>query len=215
MKALVLVDLQNDFFSGGASPVPKGDQVVAVANLLQPCFKLVVATQDWHPVNHLSYAAQHPGRKPGEVISLKGLPQLLWPVHCVRNTDGARFHSGLQLHRINKIIRKGTDPEVDSYSGFFDNKHREATELAGYLRDKRVESLYVMGLPTEYSVKFTVLDACALGFKTSVIEDGCRGYNLKEDDAEMATEEMKGAGATIVRSTQILEAWKSTGKDWQ
>ena len=211
MNALVLIDLQNDFMPGGALPVPKGDQVVPLANQLQPCFKLVVATQDWHPANHGSFAATHPGQKPGDVIQLKGLPQILWPVHCVRNTLGAKLHGGLQRNRVNKIIYKGTDADVDSYSGFFDNGHRQATGLSDYLREKKGEHVYVMGLATDYCVKFTVLDARLLGLKTFLIEDGCRGVNLREGDAERAIEEMRKAGARVVKSGEILEASKTAG----
>ena len=134
MKALVIVDVQNDFCPGGALPVPQGDAVVPLINRLQPDYDLVVATQDWHPANHGSFAANHPGRAVGDEIKLAGLPQTLWPVHCVQNTAGAAFHPGLNLDRIARVFRKGTDPAIDSYSGFFDNGHRAATGLADYLR---------------------------------------------------------------------------------
>src|SRR2546423_14634198 len=119
MNALILVDIQNDFLPTGALPVPEGDQVVPVANRVQPFFDLVVATQDWHPADHGSFAANHPGKNPGEIIDLNGLPQILWPAHCVQNSPGAEFAPGLQMERVDHIVRKGTDPEIDSYSGFF------------------------------------------------------------------------------------------------
>jgi nicotinamidase/pyrazinamidase len=166
MRALVLVDIQNDFVPGGALPVPEGDKVVPIANRVQPLFDLVVATQDWHPQNHGSFAANHPGKHPGEVIDLNGLPQILWPVHCVQGTPGAEFVPGLEMRQVASIIHKGTDPEIDSYSGFFDNGHRKATGLEAYLKSQGVDDVYVMGLATDYCVKFTVLDAVQQGFRT-------------------------------------------------
>ena len=129
MKALILVDLQNDFCPGGALPVPQGDQVIPIANYLAARFELVVATQDWHPPEHGSFAVNHPGRKPGECIELAGLPQVLWPVHCVQGTPGAQFHPALETAPIARVFRKGLDPSVDSYSAFFDNARRRATGL--------------------------------------------------------------------------------------
>ena len=134
MKTLILVDIQHDFCPGGALPVPGGDEVVPVANRLAAGFDLVVATQDWHPPDHGSFAANHPGKQPVEVIELAGLPQVLWPVHCVQGTAGAAIHSALDVARIGRVFRKGTDPTVDSYSGFFDNGKRQSTGLADYLR---------------------------------------------------------------------------------
>src|SRR5258707_9795427 len=132
MNALILVDIQNDFLPGGALAVPEGDFMVPVVNALQPRFDLVVATQDWHPANHGSFAANHPGKKPGDVVQLKKLAQILWPVHCVQNTRGAEFAPTLMLNRVNKVFKKGTDADIDSYSGFFDNGHSRDTGLAAY-----------------------------------------------------------------------------------
>jgi nicotinamidase/pyrazinamidase len=132
MRALILVDLQNDFVSGGALAVPDGDAVVPVANRVQSCFDLVVATQDWHPADHGSFAANHPGRRPGDVIELSGLAQILWPVHCVQHTPGAAFVPGLDMRRVARVFQKGTDPLIDSYSGFFDNGHRRSTGVGEY-----------------------------------------------------------------------------------
>jgi nicotinamidase/pyrazinamidase len=204
MKALLLIDLQNDFLTGGALAVPQGDLVIPLANQLQPAFRLVAATQDWHAANHQSFAANHLGRRPGDVIKLRGRPQILWPVHCVQNTRGAQLAPGLRLQRVNKVFRKGTDPEIDSYSGFFDNDHQRATGLGEYLRDKKVTEVYVMGLATDYCVKFTALDAVALGFKTFLIEDACRGVNLKPDDTAQAVQEMQQAGVHLVRTRQVM-----------
>ena len=203
MKALVLVDIQNDFLPRGTLPVLRGDEVVAAANSLQPQFDLVVATQDWHPPNHASFAANHPGKKPGERIDLNGLPQILWPVHCVQNTHGAAFAPGLDLGRVERIFQKGTDPEIDSYSGFFDNGHRKATGLGEYLKRRGVTGVYVCGLATDYCVRFTALDAQALGFETFLIEDACRGVELEPGDIHRAVEEMKRAGVRVQRGARF------------
>jgi nicotinamidase/pyrazinamidase len=205
MNALILVDIQNDFIPGGALPVPEGDQIVPLVNRLQPCFDLIVATQDWHPADHGSFAANHPGRKPGELIDLNGLTQILWPTHCVQGTVGADFVQGLQRDHWDRVFHKGTDPQIDSYSGFFDNGHRHSTDLGDYLQQKNVTAVYVAGLATDYCVKFTVLDALKLGFKTHLIEDACRGVNLQPEDVRNAMESMKAAGAKIVAANQILE----------
>ncbi|MEN6494027.1 MAG: bifunctional nicotinamidase/pyrazinamidase [Thermoguttaceae bacterium] len=204
MKALVLIDVQNDFCPGGALPVPEGDQVVPVLNRLQPRFDLVVATQDWHPPDHGSFAANHPGRRPGEVIDLHGLAQILWPVHCVQDSPGAEFHPALDRGRIAEVFRKGVDPEIDSYSGFFDNGHRRSTGLADYLQSHGVREVYIGGLATDYCVKFTALDAVGLGFHTHLIQDACRGVNLAPGDVVQAIDQMRASGVKIVDSTEIV-----------
>ena len=148
MKALLLVDIQNDFLPDGALPVPNGDAVVSVANRVQSAFDLIVATQDWHPANHGSFAENHANRKPGDLAELGGIPQVLWPMHCVGNTGGAAFAPRLETKRITRIFPKGTDPEIDSYSGFFDNGRRKATGLGDYLRAHDATEVYVLGLPS-------------------------------------------------------------------
>ena len=203
MKALILVDLQNDFIPGGALPVPEGDAVIPLANRMQDCFELVVATQDWHPADHGSFAVNHPGGKPGDVIDLNGLKQILWPVHCVQNTRGADLARGLITDRLKRIFRKGTDPGIDSYSGFYDNGHRKDTGLGDYLKGKGVTDVYILGLATDYCVKLTALDACQLGFATFLIEDACRGVDLKHGDVAQAIEDMKQAGVTVLKSRDI------------
>ena len=205
MNALILVDIQNDFVTGGALAVPKGEFIVPVVNRLQPLFPVVVATQDWHPANHSSFAANHADRNPGEVIDLHGLPQILWPMHCVQETPGADFVPGLNRDRWKKVFRKGTDARVDSYSGFFDNGHRHATGLGDYLREQRVTDVYLAGLATDYCVKFTALDARELGFKTHLIEDACRGVNLAEGDVDRAIDELLEAGVEIVSSSELTK----------
>lgn len=201
MNCLVIVDVQNDFCPGGALPVKEGDRVVPVINRLVRRFDRVAATQDWHPLEHLSFAANHPGRQPGEVIQLAGLEQVLWPVHCVQETPGADFHPDLDRSGIQAVFRKGVDPEVDSYSGFFDNGRRRSTGLEDYLRREGVEEVYVCGLATDYCVRWTALDAVRLGFRTWVIEDACRGVELRPGDTARAFEEMSRLGVQIIHSS--------------
>jgi nicotinamidase/pyrazinamidase len=204
MRALILVDLQNDFCADGALEVPDGNAVVPIANRLMPLFDVVVATQDWHPANHESFAANHPWRKPGQIIDLHGLPQMLWVIHCVQNTYGAEFVRELDMQNIDKIFQKGMDIHTDSYSGFFDNGKRNATGLGDYLTERGVTEVFVMGLATDYCVKYTTLDAIALGFKTHLIIDACRGVNIEAGDTDRAAIEMKNAGATWVASMDIF-----------
>ena len=204
MKALLLIDIQNDFLPTGALPVPEGDRVIAVAKNCMPKFELVVATQDWHPADHGSFAANHPGKKPGEVIELAGLSQILWPVHCVQGTPGADFAPGLNRTGIHHVIQKGTNREIDSYSGFFDNGHKQATGLHAFLQERRVTELFIMGLATDYCVKFTALDARQLGYAVTLIEDGCRGVNLKAGDAKTEIAEMRHAGVGVAHSGLMI-----------
>lgn len=203
MRALLLVDLQNDFMPFGALPVAEGDAVVPVANELIPRFSLVVASQDWHPADHGSFASAHPGTTPGDVIDLGGVSQVLWPDHCVQNTPGASFHAGLDIGGIDHVVRKGTDPAVDSYSAFFDNDRRRDTGLAAYLEERGAEELVVLGLATDYCVRATVLDACGLGFGVTVIEDGCRGVDVTAGDSERAFADMRSAGARVIPAAEL------------
>jgi nicotinamidase/pyrazinamidase len=205
MNALILVDIQNDFVPGGALPVPEGDLIVPLVNQLQGHFDLVAATQDWHPANHGSFASNHPGKKPGDIIELNGLEQILWPVHCVQHTPGADFVARLDRSKLATVIPKGTDAGIDSYSGFFDNGHRKATGLNDFLRGRGVTDVFVAGLATDYCVKFTALDALGLGFKTHLIEDACRGVNLRPGDVPRAVEEMRATGVEILQSRDIFE----------
>ncbi|HKC59859.1 MAG TPA: bifunctional nicotinamidase/pyrazinamidase [Myxococcales bacterium] len=203
MKALILVDIQNDFLPGGALGVPRGNEVVPIANRLQPRFGLVVATQDWHPPGHGSFASAHPGRKPGEFVELAGLRQVLWPDHCVQGAAGAAFAPDLTMSRVEAIIRKGTDPSIDSYSGFFDNGHRKSTGLGDYLRGRGATDIYVLGLATDYCVKSTALDAARLGFRTFLVEDGSRGVELSKGDVARALDEARKGGVEIVQSGDV------------
>lgn len=203
MKALILVDIQNDFCAGGALEVPDGDAVVAIANKLMPRFPLVVATQDTHPHSHQSFATHHAGKSPYDVIDLHGLSQVLWPVHCVEGTPGAAFHPDLDTSGVHAVFAKGTDESIDSYSAFFDNGHRKATGLGDYLKAKNVDEIYLLGLATDYCVKFTALDAVSLGFETTVIEDGCRGVGLAPGDIEAAKADLRAAGVSFCQSHEL------------
>lgn len=215
MKALIVVDVQNDFCPGGALAVKEGDQVVPVANLLmvEGKFDVVVATQDFHPPTHKSFASNNGDAKPMSMGELNGVPQVMWPNHCVFGTEGSRFHSNFISNGPHAIIRKGRNPEVDSYSGFFDNKAiidgkevRNPTGLGGYLTNLGVKNVYVMGLATDYCVKFTALDAVGLGFKTHLVSEGCRAVNLSDGDGDAAIAEMKKAGVKIVTKMEALKA---------
>ena len=206
MKALILVDIQNDFLPGGALAVPDGDKVVPVINRLQPLFPIVVATQDWHPANHRSFAANHPGRRIFEQIELNGRPQTLWPVHCVQKTQGVELAATLNRQGIARVFPKGTDAGIDSYSGLFDNARHMSTGLSEWLKAQGVTEVYVCGLATDYCVKFTALDAARMGFKTHFIEDASRGVNLRPDDVKNAVEEMKCAGIAVVQSAELLKS---------
>ncbi len=197
MKTLILVDLQNDFVAGGTLEVAGGDAVIPVANRLMPDYELVIATQDWHPRNHKSFASQNEGVSVGDVFDLNGLSQIAWPDHCVQGTEGADFIHDLNVEAIDKVVQKGTDVDVDSYSGFFDNGKRKATGLCELLKGEGVTEVDVVGLATDYCVKFTVLDAIELGFRVRLILEGCRGVELTEGDIEEAIEEMRNAGAVI------------------
>jgi nicotinamidase/pyrazinamidase len=203
MNALIIVDLQNDFLPGGALAVPRGDEVIPLANELQSKFDLVLATKDWHPPDHGSFAANHPGKKPGDRILLDGIEQILWPVHCVQNTRGAEFASSFDTSRIAHVFHKGTERNIDSYSTFFDNAHRRHTGLADYLEKHGIRDIYLMGLALDYCVKYSALDARQLGFNTHIILDGCRGIELTPGDIERAIEEMKRAGAKILKSSDL------------
>lgn len=190
---LVVVDVQNDFIPGGALAVPRGDEVVPAINRLAARFDHVVLTQDWHPRGHISFASSHPGRKPFETVQLPYGAQVLWPDHCVQGTSGAAFHSDLNLTKAQLVIRKGHHRGIDSYSAFLEADRRTATGLAGYLRERKLEELWVCGLATDFCVAWTALDARAAGFDTTVIEDACRAIDL-DGSLARAWAEMTAAG---------------------
>lgn len=199
MKALLLVDLQNDFFPGGAFPVSHGDEIIPIIKeIVHYPFDLIVATKDWHPADHGSFANNHAGKKVGSHIHLAGIDQALWPAHCIQGTWGSEFAPGWDSTEIDKIVYKGTDSNIDSYSTFYDNSERRTTGLEIYLRDKSVKEIYVAGLATDYCVKYSVLDAIRLGFLPYVIVDACRGINLDKNDSHHALQVMQKAGAVLL-----------------
>ena len=203
--ALLLVYIQNDFLPGGALAATGGDEIVPLVNQLMPEYDLVVATQDWHPAEHQSFADNHNQREIGEVIDLHGLQQVLWPAHCVEGSSGAEFAPGLDTSRIDHVVRKGMDPSVDSYSGFFDNGRRNASGLADYLREQGATHVHVVGIATDYCVKFTALDALAEGFHTTILMNACRGVDLNPGDVERAVEECRTVGASIATTGDRIE----------
>jgi len=206
MKALVIVDIQNDFLPGGALAVPEGDKIIPVVNMLQNYFELVVATQDWHPQNHKSFASNHNNKKAFDVIDLHGLKQTLWPDHCVQGTDGSDFASQLNLNKAEAIFRKGTNAEIDSYSGFYDNGHLKSTGLAAYLRGKKIDEVYVTGLCGDICVFFTAIDSLKEGFQTYIIKDATQP--LREDDFKKTNETFMQKGGKLISSNEITNAKK-------
>jgi nicotinamidase/pyrazinamidase len=203
MKALIIVDIQNDFLPGGALAVPGGDQVIEVVNNLLPHFGLIVATQDWHPKNHGSFASAHPGKQPFESGRLGDLDQVFWPDHCMQGTWGAEMPLSLNTKPVEAIFRKGIDPGIDSYSGFFDNGKKKDTGLAAYLRGRGVTSIYTVGLAGDYCVGFTALDALAHGFQTFFVEDATRPIS-QEGFVEMKSA-IRQLGGIIINSQQFLQ----------
>jgi nicotinamidase/pyrazinamidase len=200
MKALIIVDMQNDFCPGGALAVEYGDTIVQGINRIALRFNMVATTQDWHPQNHGSFASNHKGAKPYDIGMLSGRSQVLWPHHCVQNTTGAALHPNLQISGQNFV--KGTNPAVDSYSGFFDDDGT-STGLHEYLMSMQVTQVYICGLATDYCVKFTALDALKQGYTTIVLEDLCKGVNIDPADSEKAFEELRTAGAFTERSASV------------
>lgn len=203
MQALIVVDVQNDFLPGGALAVPDGDAVVPVINGIMPDFELVVATQDWHPADHESFASRHVGHKPGDVVNLHGVQQILWPDHCIQHCPGSSFASGIHVAEFDHVVQKGEDPAIDSYSGFFDNDRRSATGLETFLKERGVDRVIVCGLAADYCVKFTALDALSLGFTTTLLTDATRAVNLSPGDFERAVQEVQEAGGSIRRSADL------------
>lgn len=189
MKALIIVDMQNDFMPGGPLGVPGADEIVSLINALMPRFDVVVAAQDWHPKDHVSFTVTH--------------PEALWPVHCVQKSFGAALVSGLDVSKVSRVIQKGTDREIDSYSTFFDNAHRKKTELADYLFSKGVDAIYLVGVATDYCVYYSALDALDLGFEVFVIQDACRGIDLKEGDIDRSLQILQEKGVHIVSSDAL------------
>ncbi|MDZ7773944.1 MAG: bifunctional nicotinamidase/pyrazinamidase [Balneolaceae bacterium] len=201
-RALLIIDVQNDFCPRGALEVPEGDRVVPVINRLSGAFDIVVQTQDWHPDGHSSFASSHKGKEPFETVEMSYGEQVLWPDHCVQGSEGAAFHPDLETHRSQLIVRKGFRPDIDSYSAFYENDGNTSTGLTGYLRDRDVETLYAVGLATDFCVKWSVVDGLREGFKVTVVEDAVAGIDL-DGSVEAAWQEMEQAGAGRVRSGEL------------
>jgi len=196
-KALIIVDVQNDFLPGGSLAVEKGDKIIPIINRIQQDFDIIVATQDWHPEGHSSFASSHEGKEPFDVIELQGEKQVMWQDHCVQGTSGAEFSSELQMKKVSAIFRKGMDPAVDSYSGFFDNNRAHRTGMAGYLHDLDVTDIYVAGLAADFCVYYTARDGQDLGFQTHYIENATK--EISQDSYEAALEDLKERGVGICK----------------
>ncbi len=207
MNALILVDIQKDFLPGGSLAVPGADEIIPVVNKLQDYFDVVVATKDWHPKSHKSFASNHKNRHPGDTIQLDGISQTLWPDHCVQGTEGAEFADDLRMSKVIKIIQKGTNPKIDSYSAFYDNQHRRSTGLHEYLTKKEIDMVCITGLATDVCVRFTALDALMLGYKTLLVDDATKAVGGKRAH-DKTIYELNGKGAEIFNSNNILELFK-------
>lgn len=203
MRALLIVDMQNDFMPGGALPVPDADRLIPILNKLMGYFSLIFASQDWHPSDHVSFAANHPGHHVGDHLQIGQVQQVLWPVHCVQHSKGAAFVSQLNQDKITAIFHKGSDRMVDSYSAFFDNARMRKTGLDEALRKEHVKRIYIAGVATDYCVLYTVLDALDLGYQVCVIPEACRAINLEKGDEQRAFEWMQRAGASLIKLDQI------------
>ena len=203
MRALLVIDLQNDFCSGGNLAVPGADEIIPRVNELVAYFDHVLLTQDWHPSGHHSFASSHAGKAPFETVALSYGTQILWPDHCVQGTHGADFHPEARLEKVEFIIRKGFRSAIDSYSAFFENDHQTPTGLAGYLRERGIETLYLIGLATDFCVKYSALDGRAQGFEVYVVEDAVRGIDTQGSLAQ-AWREMDEAGVHVITSEEVM-----------
>jgi len=204
MKSLIIVDVQNDFFEGGALAVPDSNSIIPVINGLQDKFESIIVTKDWHPVNHKSFASNHPGKNVFDVIDLNGIQQVLWPDHCIQVFPGSDIHNDINIQKDKaNFFYKGMDPEYDSYSIFFDNAKKHCSGLDKFLNVNNIKELFICGLATDYCVKYSVIDAIDLGFKANVIADATKAVNQDPGDYDKAIAEMKEKGATIIQSDSI------------
>ncbi|MCD8552294.1 bifunctional nicotinamidase/pyrazinamidase [Seleniivibrio sp.] len=203
--ALIVVDVQNDFCPGGGLAVKGGDEVVSVINKMMDCFDTVVGTQDWHPANHRSFASNNEGTEVYQIKNLNGTDQVMWPDHCVQGTCGADFHPDLTTDLFSVIIRKGSNPEIDSYSAFMENDRKTVTGLKGYLESKGIKKVFITGLATDYCVRYTAEDALSAGFEVYVAADACRGVDFPEGSAKAALDAMQAKGIRIISSEDILK----------
>lgn len=202
MDALILVDIQNDFLPGGALAVPRGDEIIATANRLQERFGLVVATQDWHPAGHASFASSHPGKNVYDAVMIDGVEQILWPDHCVQGSRGAELARAFNTNRVEAIFRKGTDPGIDSYSAFYDNARRKSTGLEGYLKWKKVDRVVLAGLAADFCVSYSIMDALAMGFGAVLVKDATRA--ISEEGFRAAEKAILAKGGTIALSEELF-----------
>lgn len=205
MKALLIVDIQNDFLPNGALGVPEGDKIIPIVNELQDSdeFNLIVGTQDWHPQNHGSFASNHKGKEPLDKTELGGLEQILWPDHCVQGRKGAEFPDELRTDKIEGIFRKGMEEDIDTYSAFFDNGHKKDTGLTGYLRARNIDHVYIVGLAGDFCVNFSIRDALNQGFKVTLLEDCTRP--IDKENFNNVLNELKQIGAEIIQSDTLLK----------
>ena len=201
MRTLILVDVQNDFMPDGSLAVPQANRIIPVINRIQEHYDLIVATQDWHPQNHKSFASNHRNKKPFDIINLHGIEQILWPDHCVQGSAGAGFHPDLQTNKIAAVFRKGMDPEIDSYSGFYDNYHKISTGLSGFLKEKRVTEVHFCGLATDICVFHTVRDSIGEGFSSVLIEDASQPLDV--NDFAVKKNELIQLGVRIINSSDL------------
>lgn len=195
-QALIVIDVQKDFCPGGALAVPEGDTIVSPINALMVDAEAVILTQDWHPSGHSSFASSHAGKSPYDMVDMPYGPQVLWPDHCVQGRKGARFHAGLQVDHADLIIRKGYNPQIDSYSAFFENDHATPTGLEGYLKSRGIDDVLIVGLALDFCVNFSAVDAAKLGFKVTVYQDFCRAIDL-DGSLDAALSGMKAAGVML------------------
>lgn len=202
-RALIIIDIQNDFCPGGALAVPEGNEIVPVINKLSSKFKRIIATQDWHPLNHVSFAVTHPGKKEFDVVNYEGIEQVLWPKHCVSGTKGAEFNAELDTIKFDLILRKGSNPKIDSYSAFKENDKKTLTGLEGYLKNLNVKETYFCGLALDYCVFYSAMDSKELGFGTYVIIDGTKGIDSPEGNIEKTLNVMRKKGIEIIESNDL------------
>lgn len=202
--ALLVIDVQNDFIPGGQLAVPEGDEIVPLINQLGRSFRQVILAQDWHPAGHASFASSHPGKQPFDIIQLPYGEQKLWPDHCIQGSRGAEFHPTLELTHAQLIIRKGCNPDIDSYSAFMEADRQTTTGLAGYLKERGIDTVYMVGLALDFCVMFSALDARLAGFNACVVLDACRGIDI-DGSMEAAMKRMQAAGVQLIQSTAIVD----------